>query len=52
MYKLRELEYDPYIMIYDKYNAPKKTRHLARYVNNKRIFRLVERFEEYDSKLG
>lgn len=52
VYKLRELDYDPYIMIYDKYNAPQKTRHLARYVNNKRIFRLIERFEEYDSKLG
>lgn len=52
VYKLRELDYDPYIMIYDKYNAPKKTRHLARYVNNKRIFRVVERFDEYDSKLG
>lgn len=52
VYKLRELDYDPYIMIYDKYNAPKKTRHLARYVNNKRIFRLVERFEEYDPSLG
>lgn len=52
VYKLRELDYDPYIMIYDKYNAPQKTRHLARYVNNKRIFRTVERFEEYDRKLG
>ena len=52
VYKLRELDYDPYIMIYDKCNAPQKTRHLARYVNNKRIFRLVDKFDEYDPKLG
>lgn len=38
VYKIREWGYDPYIMIYDKPNAPKILRHLQRYVNNKFIF--------------
>lgn len=52
IYKLKELDYDPYVMIYDKYNAPQKTRHLQRWVNNKIIFRTVDKFDEYDRKLG
>ena len=52
IYKLRELDYDPYVMIYDKDHAPKQTRYLQRWVNNKRIFRLTERFEEYDHRKG
>lgn len=47
IYKLRELDYDPYVMIYDKQNAPKKIRELQRWVNNKFIFRSCERFEDY-----
>lgn len=52
IYKLREMGYHPYVMIYDKYNAPKKTRHLARWVNNMRIFAVCERFEDYDPSMG
>lgn len=52
VYKLKELDYDPYIMIYDKPNAPTKTRYLQRWVNNKLIFRSTNRFEEYNHKLG
>jgi len=47
IYKLRELDYGPYVMIYDKQNAPKKIRELQRWVNNKFIFRSCERFEDY-----
>ena len=47
VYALRELGYDPYIMIYDKEHAPQITRYLQRWVNNKIIFRSTERFEEY-----
>lgn len=36
--KLRSSEYEPYIMIYDKANAPKVTKHLQRYVNNRFLF--------------
>lgn len=47
VYWLRDNGYDPYVMIYDKDNAPKKIRRLQRWVNNKRIFRSCKRFEEY-----
>ncbi len=52
VYKLKELDYDPYIMIYDKPTAPVETRLLQRWVNNKIIFRTVERFSEYDRTRG
>ena len=35
---LKEIGYTPYVMIYDKLNAPKITRLLQRYVNNRYIF--------------
>jgi len=47
IYKLRELEYDPYVMIFDKPNAPKQTKEMARWVNNKFIWRVCEKFEDY-----
>ena len=46
IYKLRELGYDPYVMIYDKPHAPKITRRLQRWCNNKWIYRSCE-FWEY-----
>lgn len=48
IYKLRELDYDPYVMIYDKPNAPKITRQLQRWCNSKWIFRSCKRFEDYN----
>ena len=47
IYTLRDLGYDPYVMIYDKPNAPKEIKNLQRWVNNKFIFRSCERFEDY-----
>lgn len=47
IYTLRELGYDPYVMVYDKPNAPKEIKDLQRWVNNKWIFRKCERFEDY-----
>lgn len=47
IYTLRDLGYDPYVMIYDKPNAPKEIKDLQRWVNNKFIFRSCERFEDY-----
>ena len=44
---LRNLNYDPYVMIYDRPSAPPVTRQLQRWVNNKRVFRAVPRFEDY-----
>lgn len=39
VYFLRELGYDPYVMVYNKPSAPYITKQLQRYVNNKFIFR-------------
>ena len=47
IYKLRELDYSPYVMIYDKPHAPKLTRQMQRWCNNKFIFRSCENFEDY-----
>ena len=44
---LRGMGFDPYIMVFDRPSAPAVTRQLQRWVNNKRIFRTVERFEDY-----
>lgn len=48
IYKLKELGVTPYVMIFDKRTAPKKTRHLQRWCNNRFLFRAVDRFEDYD----
>lgn len=48
IYKLREMGYTPYVMIYDKPNAPKQTKRLARWCNNRFIFRSCDSFEDYD----
>lgn len=47
IYKLREMRYDPYVMIYDKPHAPAEIRRLQRWVNCKPIWRSCERFEDY-----
>lgn len=50
IYKLRDLGYDPYVMIYDKPHAPKKIRWLQRWCNNKIIFKSTPDFYDYDPK--
>lgn len=45
--KLRELEYNPYVMIYNKPSAPKITKQLGRWVNNKYIWWACDNFEMY-----
>lgn len=52
IYKLRELDYDPYVMIFEKWKAPKRVREMQRWVNNKIIWRTCERFENYSRKIG
>jgi hypothetical protein len=47
IYTLRDLGYDPYVMVYDKPNATKGIKDLQRWVNNKFIFRKCEKFEDY-----
>lgn len=54
VYMLRDMDYDPYIMIYNKHltkgNEP--VRLLQRYVNNRKIFKTIKRFEDYNPKMG
>lgn len=50
IYTLRDLGYDPYVMIYNKPEAPKEIRNLQRWCNNKVVFKSCKRFEDYDRK--
>ena len=52
IYTLRDLGYDPYVMIYSKPNAPREIRRLQRWCNNKFIFKSCPKFEDYDPKRG
>ena len=47
IYTLRDLGYDPYVMIYNKPDAPKMIKHLQRWCNNKVIFKSCLMFEDY-----
>lgn len=54
IYTLRDLDYDPYIMVYNREGTQSgdTVRLLQRWVNNKIIFKTVKRFEDYDRKRG
>lgn len=54
IYTLRDLNYDPYVMVYNRESTEKRdpVRILQRWVNNKIIFKTVKRFEDYDIKKG
>lgn len=45
---LRQMGFDPYVMIYEKSTAPPITRHLQRWVNNKRLFYAIPSFSDYE----
>ena len=47
IYTLRDMGYDPYVMIYDKPHAPNDIKRLQRWCNNKFIWRSCEKFEDY-----
>lgn len=48
IYKLKELHYDPYVMVYDKPHAPREIRLLQRWCNNKFIMQSCPKFEDFD----
>lgn len=52
IYALRDMGYDPYVMIYDKPNAPQEVRYLQRWCNNRLIFRSEPDFKKYDPRRG
>lgn len=47
IYTLRDLGFNPYVMVYQKEHADKTHKRLQRWVNNRWIFRSVDRFEDY-----
>lgn len=49
IYTLRELDFDPYVMIYNKPDAPAVLKRLQRWCNNRMIFAKCERFEDYNA---
>lgn len=52
IYTLRDMGYDPYVMIYDKPHAPREIKHLQRWCNNRRIFKKCPDFCKYDPQRG
>lgn len=44
---LQKMEFDPYVMIFDKPNAPQELLRLQRWCNNKFIYRKCKNFEDY-----
>lgn len=51
VYTLRDLGYDPYVMVYNKPQSPRYARQLQRWCNNKMIFKSCKRFEDYNGRL-
>ena len=49
IYTLRDMGYNPYVMVYDKEHTTMNDacRKIQRWVNNRRIFRTIDRFEDY-----
>ena len=47
IYTVRDLGYDPYVMVYDKPSAPKEVLKLQRWCNSVRIFKKCPDFRDY-----
>lgn len=50
VYTLKEMGFEPYIMVYDKSHAEPFYKSLQRWVNMRAIFHKIDRFEDYDPK--
>jgi len=50
IYVLRDLGYNPFVMVYDKPHAGRKIKMVQRWCNNKFVFRSCEKFEDYDPR--
>ena len=48
IYTLRDMGYEPYVMVYDKPTASAEVRKLQRWVNNKWFFHVVPDFRDFD----
>lgn len=49
---LRDLGFDPYVMVYDKPHAEPEIKQLQRWCNNKIIFKTVPNFYDYNPQWG
>lgn len=47
IYTLRDMGFNPYVMVYDKPNAPREIKNLQRWCNNKWIFKSCPDFKDY-----
>lgn len=47
IYTLRDLGFDPYVMVYDKPHAPREIKRLQRWCNNKFVFNKCRDFKDY-----
>ena len=47
---LRDLGFDPYVMVYNKPSAPREVRLLQRWCNNKRVFKSTPNFCDFDPR--
>lgn len=47
IYTLRDMGYDPYVMVYDKPHASREIKQLQRWCNNRFIFKSCQKFEDY-----
>ena len=54
IYTLRDLGYNPYVMIYNKESTKGNdtVRLIQRWVNNRKIFNSIKQFKDYDRKKG
>lgn len=51
IYTLRDMGYNPYVMVYDKPNAPREIRDLQRWCNNRKIFKSEPDFAKYKKRV-
>lgn len=49
IYTIRDLGFVPYVMVYNKPDAQKEIKRLQRWCNNKFIFNVCKKFEDYQS---
>lgn len=49
IYTLRDMGFNPYVMVYNRSKAPKKIRKLQRWCNNRIIFAKCRDFKDYDA---
>ena len=50
IYTLRDMGFEPYVMVYDKTHAAPFYKSLQRWVNMRAIFHKIKTFEEYDKR--